>query len=97
MHAGIGYGDSTAPGGIKYILILVDQKSRYCWVYGLKGISGDDIKAAFRKFKIEAGTLPTNLYTDLIRKSSRANAKNTLKRTTSMWLQRHLTDKVKMD
>eukprot|EP00957_Ditylum_brightwellii_P114390 8721056-Ditylum_brightwellii.AAC.1 len=47
MHADIGYGNSTAPGGIKYILILVDRKSHYCWVYGLKGISGDDIKAAF--------------------------------------------------
>eukprot|EP00957_Ditylum_brightwellii_P188320 14337373-Ditylum_brightwellii.AAC.1 len=47
MHANIGYGNSTAPGGIKYIPILVDRKSRYCWVYGLKGISGDDIKAAF--------------------------------------------------
>eukprot|EP00957_Ditylum_brightwellii_P094725 7213696-Ditylum_brightwellii.AAC.1 len=54
MHADIGYGNSTAPGGIKYILILVDRKSCYCWVYGLKGISGDDIKAAFLKFKIEA-------------------------------------------
>eukprot|EP00957_Ditylum_brightwellii_P103722 7901752-Ditylum_brightwellii.AAC.1 len=31
MHADIGYGDSTAPGGIKYNLILVDHKSRYCW------------------------------------------------------------------
>eukprot|EP00957_Ditylum_brightwellii_P031653 2400739-Ditylum_brightwellii.AAC.1 len=47
MHADIGYGDSTAPSGIKYILILVDRKSRYFWVYGLKGILGDDIKATF--------------------------------------------------
>eukprot|EP00957_Ditylum_brightwellii_P150307 11446684-Ditylum_brightwellii.AAC.1 len=31
MHADIGYGDSTASCGIKYILILVDCKSRYCW------------------------------------------------------------------
>eukprot|EP00957_Ditylum_brightwellii_P096542 7352532-Ditylum_brightwellii.AAC.1 len=31
MHANVSYGDSTAPGGIKYILILVDRKSRYCW------------------------------------------------------------------
>eukprot|EP00957_Ditylum_brightwellii_P163535 12451259-Ditylum_brightwellii.AAC.1 len=54
MHADIGYSDSTAPGGIKYILISLDCRSRYCWVYDLKGISGDDIKTVFRKFKIKA-------------------------------------------
>eukprot|EP00957_Ditylum_brightwellii_P105490 8041886-Ditylum_brightwellii.AAC.1 len=38
--------------------------SRCCWVYGLKGILGEALKATFRKFKIEAGALPTNLCTD---------------------------------
>eukprot|EP00957_Ditylum_brightwellii_P130217 9933594-Ditylum_brightwellii.AAC.1 len=68
MHVNIGYGNSTVPGGINYTLILVDPKSRYYWVCGLKGILGDDIKAAFRKFKIEAGTPPTNLHTDFDKK-----------------------------
>eukprot|EP00957_Ditylum_brightwellii_P116639 8896928-Ditylum_brightwellii.AAC.1 len=78
MHAAIGYGDSTAPGGIKYILILVDWKSYYCWVYGLKGISGDDIKAAFRKFKVKAGNLPTNLYMDFDKKIIKGKCKEYL-------------------
>eukprot|EP00957_Ditylum_brightwellii_P105778 8067132-Ditylum_brightwellii.AAC.1 len=78
MHANIGYSDSTAPGGIKYILILADRKLHYCWVYGLKGILGDDIKAAFRKFKVEAGTLPTNLYTDFDKKIIKGNCKEYL-------------------
>eukprot|EP00957_Ditylum_brightwellii_P006038 457651-Ditylum_brightwellii.AAC.2 len=78
MHAKIGYGNSIAPGGIKYILILVDRKSHYCWVYGLKGISGEGIKAAFCKFKIEAGTLPKNLYTDYDKKIIKGKCKEYL-------------------
>eukprot|EP00957_Ditylum_brightwellii_P021045 1585584-Ditylum_brightwellii.AAC.1 len=32
-HVNIGFGDSTDPGGIKYILLVVGGKSQYFWTY----------------------------------------------------------------
>jgi hypothetical protein len=77
-HVDIGFGDSTAPGGIKYILLIVDRKSQYCWTYPLKGISGKHLKAAFMKFKIDAGTLPKHLYTDFDKKLIKGKCKEYL-------------------
>eukprot|EP00957_Ditylum_brightwellii_P002338 179521-Ditylum_brightwellii.AAC.3 len=65
MHADIGYGNSTAPGGIKYILILVGQKQRN--------------KAAFQTFQTEAGTLPLNLYTHFDKKIIKGDCKEYLR------------------
>eukprot|EP00957_Ditylum_brightwellii_P172791 13154243-Ditylum_brightwellii.AAC.2 len=48
----------------KYALLIVNHQSRYTWIYSLKGISGDDLQAAFHQFQIDAGGLPQHLYTD---------------------------------
>eukprot|EP00957_Ditylum_brightwellii_P210934 15365571-Ditylum_brightwellii.AAC.2 len=79
LYCNVGYGDLTAPGRIKYVLVLVDRKSCYCWVYSLKGISGDDIRSAFCKFKICAGRLPKLLYTKSDKKIIKGSCKEYLK------------------
>jgi len=60
----IGYGDCKAIGGAKYCLLIVDRATRYTWIYALKSLTHEDITNALRDFKIDAGGLPTRIYTD---------------------------------
>jgi transposase InsO family protein len=64
VHMDIGYGDCIGIGGFRYVLVLVDRCTRYCWVYGLTSITGASIVSALEEFALDAGSLPRCLYTD---------------------------------
>ena len=57
----IGYGDDTAVGRSKYILVLVDQCTTNCFVYGMYRSSGADVCEALCKLFINAGSFPKTL------------------------------------
>lgn len=52
----IGYGDCTAIGGFPYTLMLMDRKTRFRWLYGLKTLTHDGIVAALIRF--HTGDIP---------------------------------------
>ena len=62
-HVDIGYGPTTAIGGIRYCLMLVDKATRCRMVYPLKNLD-TSILRVFRKFTNEVGTKPTLIHTD---------------------------------
>ena len=51
----IGYGEGTAYGGSKYVLVLVDQCTSNSFIYGMQGSSGADVCEALWKFFIDTG------------------------------------------
>ena len=51
----IEYGEGTAYGGSKYVLVLVDQCTSNSFVYGMQGSSGADVGETLWKFFIDAG------------------------------------------
>ena len=55
VHLDIGFGDCTSVGGNRYVIVFVDRATRYNWVFGLKTLSAEDVRAAFLKFRAEAG------------------------------------------
>ena len=50
-HMDIAYGDVTAPGAIKYSLIIVDRKTRFTYTLPLKNCKGESIIFALKKLK----------------------------------------------
>ena len=60
----IAYGDTVAPGGIKFALIIVDRKTRYNYVFPLTDCKSTTIIATLQLLKVSAGKLPRLLYTD---------------------------------
>ena len=63
-HMDITYGDTIAPGGIKYALLIVDRKTRYNFILPLQDCKSTSIITALQKLKTMAGRLPRILYTD---------------------------------
>ena len=63
-HMDIAYGDTVAPGGVKFALILVDRKTRYTFVYPLTDCKSTTIIHTLQQLKVTAGKLPRKLYTD---------------------------------
>merc|ERR1712194_616455 len=55
VHVDIGFGDTIAIGGARYVLVFVDRATRFNWVFALKTLSKSDIKEAFDLFRSEAG------------------------------------------
>ena len=68
-HMDIGFGPTTAIGGIKYCLLLVDSHSRLKLTYGLKNLNSSLI-SALKRFIIDAqapiGEIRTDFDTKLI-------------------------------
>lgn len=64
VYMDIGYGDCKAIGGAKYCILLVDRANHYAWINALKPLTHEDITNAFRDFQLDAGALPTRIYTD---------------------------------
>ena len=60
----ITYGDTVAPGGIKFALLIVDRKTRYNFILPLTNCKSTTIISALQKLKTMAGKLPRILYTD---------------------------------
>ena len=63
-HMDIGYGDAIAPGGYKFVLLIVDRKTRYSYLFGLKDTKAQSIVSALKELLVIAGKLPTTIYTD---------------------------------
>ena len=63
-HMDIAYGDTVAPGGIKFALVIVDRKTHYTFVYPLTDCKSVTIITALQQLKVTAGKLPKVLYTD---------------------------------
>ena len=55
VHVDIGFGDTTAVGGERYCLVLVDRSTSYNWVFALKNLGATDIRDAFNLFCAQAG------------------------------------------
>jgi hypothetical protein len=65
VHCDIGYGDTKAVGnGASHCLVLVDHTTRYTWIYPLKSLHHEALKAAFSAWSVDAGGFPQCLYTD---------------------------------
>ena len=62
-HMDIVYGPCTAIGGIKYALLLIDKKTRKCYIYGLTNMKGS-IKEALQKFVTDVQIPPKLIRTD---------------------------------
>ena len=60
----IGYGEETAYGGSKYVLVLVDQCTSNSFVCRIQGSSGADVCEALWKFFIDAGGFPKTIQCD---------------------------------
>ena len=72
----ITYGDTVAPGGIKFALLVVDQKTRYNFLLPLKDCKGTSLIDALQKLKIMAGKLPRIIYTNFDPKILSKNVAN---------------------
>ncbi len=57
VHVDIAFGDCISIGGFKYALVFVDRATRFNWLFGLKSLHHNKILAAFRDFRVEAGSL----------------------------------------
>jgi hypothetical protein len=62
VHMDIAFGDCLSIGGFGYVLILVDQATRYNWAFGLKNLSSDSILSAIRLFCSATGSLAWCFY-----------------------------------
>ena len=60
----ITYGDTVAPGGIQYALVIVDCKTRYKFVLPLRDCKSNAIITSLQKLKTMTGKLPQILYMD---------------------------------
>ncbi len=63
-HMDIAYGDTVAPGGIKFALVVVDCKIRYNFVFPLTDCKSTTLINTHQKLKVTAGKLPQTLYSD---------------------------------
>ena len=64
----IVFGDCVALGGYRYVLLLVDVATRYCWLYGMSSLSSTSITSALEQFKSDAGRLTHRFNSDFDRK-----------------------------
>jgi hypothetical protein len=62
VHMDIAFRDCLSVGGFRYVLILVDQATRYNWEFGLKTLSSHAILSAIRLFCSAAGSLARCFY-----------------------------------
>ena len=60
----IGYGDTVTPGGHKYVLLIVDCKTRFSYLFGLKDTKANSIVQALKELHVLTGKLPSTIYTD---------------------------------
>ena len=63
-HMDIAYGDTVAPGGIKFPLVEVDHKTRYNLVFPLTDCKSTTIINTLQKLKVTAKKLPQTLNSD---------------------------------
>ena len=66
-HIDIGFGPTTAIGGIRYCLMMVDKATRIRKIYPLKNLT-TSIHRAFQRFLTEVGEPPKLLRTDFDKK-----------------------------
>ena len=64
VHCDIGFGDTIAVGGARYVLVFVDRATRYNWVFALKTLAASEIINAFNLFRAEAGGFAKCFRTD---------------------------------
>jgi hypothetical protein len=65
VHCDIGYGDTKSIGnGASHCLLLVDRATRYTWIYPLKTLHHESIKAALSAWSVDIGSFPKRLYTN---------------------------------
>jgi hypothetical protein len=53
-HMDIVYGDCLSLGGYRYALLIVDVATRFCWLFGLTSLCGNDIVILFRLWMLSA-------------------------------------------
>ena len=63
MHVDIGYGCNAGLSGIKYALFVVDRATRHKYIYPLKSLENDVIKA-FQSLVKDIGFAPRKIVTD---------------------------------
>ena len=60
----IVFGDCVSLGGYTHALLLVDDATRYSWIYGLASLTSANIIDALQHFYAHVGRLPTLFQTD---------------------------------
>ena len=63
-HMNTSIRDITAPGGIKYSLIIVDYRTGFTYTLPLKTCRSNAIIQALKHLQHMAGKLPLGLFTD---------------------------------
>ena len=64
-HIDIAYGDTVAPGALKFALMVVDRKTRYNYCLPLTDCKSTTITNKLQKLKVIAGKVPKLIYTDI--------------------------------
>jgi hypothetical protein len=64
VHVDIGFGDTMSIGRYRYVLVFVNQATRYNWTFGLNTLTSTNIIEAFNLFKAEAGGFAKMFRTD---------------------------------
>jgi hypothetical protein len=65
VHCDIGFGDIESIGnGASYCMVFVDRATRYTWIYPLKSLHHESIKAVLSAWRVDTGLFPARLYTD---------------------------------
>ena len=76
-HMDIGFGPTTAIGGVRYCLMLVDKATRLRKLYPLKNLT-TSLQRALRQFLTDVGVKPKLLRTDFDKKLIGSDSKDLL-------------------
>ena len=76
-HMDIGFGPTSAIGGIQYCLMLIDKSTKFRHMYPLKNLTSS-IPRALKKFLNDVGKKPALIRTDFDKKLIGSDARNFL-------------------
>jgi len=68
VHMDIVFGDCLVLGGFRYVLLLVDMATRYCWIYGMPSLTSNRVIDALATFRADAGGVPRKFHSDFDKK-----------------------------
>ena len=91
----IVYGPCIGIEGVKYALLLVDKKTRKCFIYALKDLK-QSINDALTQFLVDVRVKPKLIRTDFDKKLFGGNTRKLLLKNKLELRQHHLNDNTKM-
>ena len=67
----IVFGDCVALGSHQYALLLVDESTTYCCLYGISSLSSTSITSLLVQLKLDAGSLPHRFHSEISQEINR--------------------------